>query len=45
VSLRGRPRGTYRIRVLAKTSRKRTIRLDRRARTCRPTKKSRARRR
>ncbi len=36
VSLRGRPKARYRIRVLAKTSRKRTIRLDRRARTCTP---------
>ncbi len=34
VSLRGRPKGRYRIRVTAKTSRKRTIKLDRRARTC-----------
>ena len=34
VSLRGRPKARYRIRVTAKTSRKRTIKLDRRARTC-----------
>jgi len=34
VSLRGRPKARYRIRVAAKTSRKRTIKLDRRARTC-----------
>ena len=33
VSLRGRPKGRYRIRVTAKTSRKRTIKLDCRART------------
>jgi hypothetical protein len=33
VSLRGRPKGRYRIRVTAKTSRKRTIKLDRRARS------------
>jgi acyl-homoserine-lactone acylase len=39
VSLRGRPRARYRIRVVAKTSRKRTIRLDRRARTCTPATK------
>jgi acyl-homoserine-lactone acylase len=36
VSLRGRPKGRYRLRVAATTSRKRTIRLDRRARTCAP---------
>ena len=41
VSLRGRPKGRYRIRVKAKTSRKRTIRLDRRARTCAPKTKKR----
>ena len=34
VSLRGRPKARYRIRLKAKTSRNRTIRLDRRARTC-----------
>jgi acyl-homoserine-lactone acylase len=34
VSLRGRAKARYRIRVVAKTTEKRTIRLDRRARTC-----------
>jgi acyl-homoserine-lactone acylase len=43
VSLRGRPKGRYRIRVTAKTSRKRTIKLDRRARTCAPRTKASAR--
>ena len=43
VSLRGRPKGRYRIRVTAKTSRDRTIKLDRRARTCAPRAKARAR--
>ena len=42
VSLRGRPKGRYRIRVTAKTSRKRTIKLDRRARTCTPKPKGRS---
>ena len=41
VSLRGRPKARYRIRVTAKTSRKRTIKLDRRARTCTPKTKKR----
>jgi hypothetical protein len=45
VSLRGRPKARYRIRVVAKTTRKRTIRLERRARTCVPTKKAGKRRR
>jgi acyl-homoserine-lactone acylase len=44
VSLRGRPKGRYRIRVVARTSKARTIRLERRARTCKPTKKQRGRR-
>jgi hypothetical protein len=35
-ALRGRPKARYRIRVTARTSRGRTIRLDRRARTCTP---------
>ena len=43
VSLRGRPKGRYRIRVIARTTKKRTIRLDRRARTCKPTRKHRRR--
>jgi acyl-homoserine-lactone acylase len=34
VSLRGRAKARYRIRMKVKTTRKRTIRLDRRARTC-----------
>ena len=40
VSLRGRPKARYRIRVTAKTSRKRTIKLDRRARTCAPRRRA-----
>jgi acyl-homoserine-lactone acylase len=43
VSLRGRPKARYRIRVTVKTSRKRTIKLDRRARTCAPRLKGRRR--
>ena len=43
VSLRGRPKARYRIRVPVKTSRERTIRLDRRARTCTPRLKGRRR--
>jgi acyl-homoserine-lactone acylase len=39
ISLRGRPKARYRIKVVAKTTRKRTIRLDRRARTCTPAKR------
>ncbi len=34
VSLRGRPKARYRIRLVAKTTKKRTIRVNRRARTC-----------
>jgi hypothetical protein len=36
VSLRGRPKARYRIRIVARTSKGRRIRLDRRARTCTP---------
>jgi hypothetical protein len=36
VSLRGRPQARYRIRIVARTSKGRRIRLDRRARTCTP---------
>ncbi|HET8951414.1 MAG TPA: penicillin acylase family protein [Solirubrobacteraceae bacterium] len=43
VSLRGRPKARYRIRVTVKTSRKRAIKLDRRARTCAPRLKGRRR--
>ena len=39
VSLRGRPKARYRIRVVTRTTRARTIRLERQARTCIPTRK------
>lgn len=41
VNLRGRPKGTFRVRVVAKTRSGRTIRGSRRYRTCIPTRKRR----